>query len=394
MSEKLPNLLTDEWIEDAIARADKLYPRGKRALARLIARSSRHAIGYLEQCPALIVFASWGYDAKGQKHRVMIANRVSIACKSGPKLRALIEEFGGCYPARKLRGSVIFSRHFKTIMDLRKLPPSVVAQAIPEKHGQQALWLDAIRELSIYRLPENRRDEIWEWAFKALSAAIVGVRVEGAARPEVHVSTIFDYFVRGNHPIVPAWTWQNALDASARWHAELARRTNEEKFLKQHGIAFDEKVDYGRLPERVEIMCYEFLALRSAEELYEEGRAMKHCVGSYAPDVIRGTSRIYSIRQHGCRIATMEIVPTRIKVTVPIDLERVPGDFEKVGKRTRETVPLHKLIQIKSVCNSPPPQSAAAAVELFLDRINFRYGERDPNAIMTPHRPLRRMGNV
>lgn len=393
MNEKLPNLLTDEWIEDAIARADKLYPRGKRALARLIARSSRHAIDYLEQCPALIVFASWGYSATEQKHRFMIANRVAIACKSGPKLRALIEEFGGSYPARKLRGSVMFSRHFKTIMDLRKLPPSIVAQAIPEKHGQQALWLDAIGGLSTYigRLPVSRRAEVWEWSFKALSAAIVGVRVEGAARPEVHVSTIFDYFVRGQHPVVPAWTWQNAIDASARWHAELAHRTNAEKFLKEHGIAFDEKVDYGRLPERVEIKGYEFLALRSGAELYEEGRAMKHCVGSYAPDVIRGTSRIYSIRQHGCRIATMEIVPTRLRVPVPQDFDEMlstkPTDQVK-------TAHLYKLVQIKSVCNSPPPKSAAEAVELFLDEINFRYGKRDPNSIMTPRRPLRRMGNV
>lgn len=391
---KLPNLLKDEWLEGATARVEKLYPKGQHRIARMLVRTNARAIDYLEQCPALLVYLAWGRDPKKFRDYLPIVSRFSLAIKRGPKLKELIEEFHGCYPARKIKGGVVYWRHFKAIMELRRLPPSVVAQAIPDTKSGQAKFLEAFEEIEARssRLPANRRELVFLWAVKTISAEII----KGDERASRQIVTVFDMISRGRIDPNPSWTWPAAVAAAERWHDALAKQTEAERFVKANGFTMEQKADYEHLPLTAEIKGYEFIALRSAEELFEEGRAMKHCVGSYARDVIKGTSRIYSIRQHGCRIATMELVPTRHRVAIPTEGEvHFPLNSGPIqATETRRSVPVYKLEQIQAICNSPPPPSARPAVEEFLEQINFRYGTRDPNSIMTPRRPLRRMGNV
>jgi len=52
---------------------------------------------------------------------------------------------------------------------------------------------------------------------------------------------------------------------------------------------------------------YEFIALETATDLTEEGRAMGHCVADYAERAAVGFSRLFSIRKGEQRFATMEI---------------------------------------------------------------------------------------
>jgi hypothetical protein len=54
---------------------------------------------------------------------------------------------------------------------------------------------------------------------------------------------------------------------------------------------------------------WSFVELTSGEELFEEGRAMHHCVASYAGRCVSGYSAIVSVRSEDSRCITVEINP-------------------------------------------------------------------------------------
>ena len=53
---------------------------------------------------------------------------------------------------------------------------------------------------------------------------------------------------------------------------------------------------------------YEIVPIANGADLYREGAAMRHCVGSYGSLVTRGDCYIYSVREDGKRVATAEII--------------------------------------------------------------------------------------
>jgi hypothetical protein len=127
------------------------------------------------------------------------------------------------------------------------------------------------------------------------------------------------------------------------WHQVLARRSNEEKFLHQHGFSFEQQVDYAPLPESADMHGFRFTALRSGKDLWMEGAAMRHCVSTYVREVMTGKTRIYSITLDDRRIATMELQPN--------------------GRRWH-------IVQIKGPCNAVPLIGARQAATLFVQGIN------------------------
>lgn len=52
---------------------------------------------------------------------------------------------------------------------------------------------------------------------------------------------------------------------------------------------------------------YDFLPLRTADEIEDEARAMQNCLRTYGDSIAQGGSRIWTIRKDGARVATMEI---------------------------------------------------------------------------------------
>ena len=52
----------------------------------------------------------------------------------------------------------------------------------------------------------------------------------------------------------------------------------------------------------------EIIPIDNSADLYREGAAMHHCVGTYSTDVRHGRCYIYSIRRNGERLATAAIV--------------------------------------------------------------------------------------
>ncbi|NJM34458.1 MAG: hypothetical protein HC850_06815 [Rhodomicrobium sp.] len=56
---------------------------------------------------------------------------------------------------------------------------------------------------------------------------------------------------------------------------------------------------------------FQFVPLRTADGLLEEGRAMNHCVAAYADKLSVGACLIYSVRRAKRRVATMEVMRER-----------------------------------------------------------------------------------
>jgi hypothetical protein len=79
--------------------------------------------------------------------------------------------------------------------------------------------------------------------------------------------------------------------------------------------------------------------IRSVRDLYEEGRAMKHCVASYASDCASGRSSIWSMRvvagpeARPQRVMTIEVNPKTRRVTEARGkCNQVPGRSGKCGR--------------------------------------------------------------
>jgi hypothetical protein len=52
---------------------------------------------------------------------------------------------------------------------------------------------------------------------------------------------------------------------------------------------------------------YEFVPLRSADDIAEEAAAMQNCLRTYGPDLAHNRSRLWSVRMNGRRVATLRV---------------------------------------------------------------------------------------
>lgn len=59
--------------------------------------------------------------------------------------------------------------------------------------------------------------------------------------------------------------------------------------------------------EQCEVDGYTFIPLRTTADLLEEATAMRNCVGGYATNLASNRSRLWSVRRHGLREATLEL---------------------------------------------------------------------------------------
>lgn len=85
---------------------------------------------------------------------------------------------------------------------------------------------------------------------------------------------------------------------------------------------------------------WDFVELTNGKQLYEEGRIMRHCVGTYAGRCASGTSAIFSLKKNGNRVITIEISPKfRILVQCLGKGNRRPSEEEsKVTKQWLSSV--------------------------------------------------------
>jgi len=326
------------WIPPACEAAVGLFSDSKLHLpATLLAALNPFAIDYIKQAPALVVAAAWDARLIYRKERLRVAHRFIAACGHGPRLNELMKAYGLAPPLRALSGRALRHDHWGVLKALASIPATALAQSIPKSPDEQRKWLDAIARWRMYMWQRTRNVELFlPWATANL----------GDGRFGRSLTDVADF--AGNNPAAfnTRWTFAQARAASTRWHAEILRRP--------FGIAataadWQAKIDYAPLPMQLEVAGFTFHALQTREDIFVEGERMHHCVRTYADRVARGLSRLYSVRQGGVRLATLELWPAE-----------PPGS----------SVPRYALVQLKGPCNVRPPAAVATAVAAFLDKAN------------------------
>ena len=124
--------------------------------------------------------------------------------------------------------------------------------------------------------------------------------------------------------------------------------------VERTGVPLDTVIDYTPLPLLWEYGGLSFVALQTGKALRAEGAAMHHCVASYWQNVVNGKSRIYSIRENGSRVATLELTSRLTQHKGP----------KGIGQHSR-----YQVSQLVGARNSRPAPEVAKAVGTFVEEI-------------------------
>ncbi len=289
--------------------------------------------------------------------------------QNGAKLRDLMQTCGLAFALRQLDGRALHGDQLPVLIALSHLNPSTIAQAIPRVPADQEQWLYSLRGWHNAMLRFNTPQLHLDWAsrrFNPLHCEKV-IADPGAL---AHASNVADFVGANPTQFNPSWTLRRALDAMNDWHERMAHANHDEKFFLQNGLQWEEIIDYGLLPVERVVHPYAFRALQSGKALYEDGKEMHHCVGSYSQDVISGRSRIYSM----VHVETLKRVAT---------LELYNNQVNSHGLVT-EQWPLHPWVlrQIKGPCNAAVSNSCHRTAAEFLAIVNRLTGCKTETEIM------------
>lgn len=309
------------WQREALHRLSALIQLDTRHPAPLAAAVRRHpaVIEYFGQAPVLMTACNVppALDAMASGRRLAV---VLAAADLSLPLRRL------CAPAIAAPFSLRLARELST------LHPSALAQAIPHAVGQQVTFVLACRAIFDAKVPHLDGNRFRAWAVQR--AAPLG---------REYTQAVLDFVTRGRGVIDWRWDAGEAQGAIDRWHRDLGRRTDRERFRSNHGVDFEHEVETPGFPAEVTVADYRFVALRSGATLQREGRMLHHCVATYAGDVIRGRSRIYAIRDlSGRPLATAEY-------------RQAPNGWV--------------VAQVCGPCNERPPDAVRAAVDFVLTQL-------------------------
>jgi len=323
-----PTLGDAPWQRVAVQDAMELYDNlDLRMAAAVIARSHPYGYQTLGQAPVLALVLDHAGLKPERQYKHPLLRQI------GARLKDVLASLKLAPQLRSIHGKALRPGQLPLLQDLSKLPPSVLAQALPADTATQVEWLSALGAWR--RHMESRgvlRSLLLDWAATTLSRSGSFQQWREVADLALHLRERFNR----------AWTWESAYKAAEAWHRELAKNSQAEAFFRNHGQDYEAEINLGALPAELQIDGLDFVALRSGLALHEDGRAMHHCVASYAGAVIKGKSRIFSIRRDGKRIATLELV------------RRKKWQIE----------------QVKGPCNRAPDPAVAFAATRFLGACN------------------------
>jgi hypothetical protein len=328
----------------AFKRVDEMFPtnRGLRPVFLLMADAHRYAIDYIEQAPVIVLAVTRGRAHVSRSERAFVQEQLGSMCESGAQLRDVMRAFGLPLPLRLLDARVLTARRATVIRRLALMNPSTLAQIIPATQQKQNAWLQALDKWCDGMAARSERNRnrclFFEWAAASYPGVTYG-EADGARHMADFVSARADTFN-------PRWTLGRARAEEQKWHAELARV----EMAERTGVALDTAIDYTPLPLLWEHGGLSFVALQTGKALRAEGAAMRHCVGTYWPNIASGRSRIYSILENGKRVATLELS------------NRLTG--------YRWGTSRYQVRQLVGARNSRPAPEVARAVGTFVDKIS------------------------
>ncbi|WP_438278339.1 PcfJ domain-containing protein [Nitrobacter sp.] len=350
-------LLNEPWVQASVRQVEDMFPVKPLAIAALMMVAVEpFAIDYLRQAPVLVVAAAQGMECFRPMEREFVLRNWQTIVHDRPKLRDLLKYYGLVRPLRALKGEAFRAgpAEYQVIQNLCDVPPSPLAQAIPTSIRHQHIWLRALGEWSetMCRREQSAR-ALFDWAVRAMgNHAEAGDTLDQASAVADYAAIHIDTFNR-------RWSYQRAFRAALEWHEELARASSEKAYFLTHKMGWDEVIDYGDLPGSTTIEGYEMVALQTGAALHAEGADMHHCVASYAGNVIRGFSRIFSVRKDGRRVATFEISKSGFLLA--------SGEFLQLPSSKG---PLYKLVQLKGPYNAEVPQEVEQAIGGFISGLN------------------------
>lgn len=276
--------------------ADEALQRAATVLAVL----HPFVLDYIRQAPVLVVAAAGetAFDVRKRADRVALAKR--FIAKAGPlrRLPAVLKAYGVSPPLKKLHGELLSPHHARLLPALALQPDVVLAQVVPTDRDPQREWLYWARH-TIDRLQGARRRPSPElaWCLAHLNTA---------ERRENTVELI-DWMTNMTGTFNPKVRYDEAHAASLKWHEDQAARLARHRFAPDGSTL--RVVDYQPLPAQWSGDGLTFKAITTYAALDEESARMHHCVRTYWPRMLDGTSRIYSVRRQGARIATLELGP-------------------------------------------------------------------------------------
>jgi hypothetical protein len=360
------------WVVPAAAAITEMFKSNNRTaeeeadvLNTAVLMAVSHPYGYdtIKSAPILVLAFRHFRGAnpkttKGRQH--MVACWVAFM-REKLKLRELMSRLDAPYGLRILHPKALCSRHMRTYSDIgAHLSPSEIAQVVPPTAEEQRGWVDTIkgfvqRTAARDRVVTGPRAKLhFKWAMKNLG--LVGESVAG---------DLADFIFTHRETFNEEWTLKRVLHEQQRWHDRLAKQQDAGAFEREHGIPFDKsliKDDGAPLTFRVRLDWagedYTFHRICSAMELYAEGRAMHHCVGTYTRSMVDGTSAFYSMRDNkGDRKATIQYTRgdrRRFQVFDPGAWTGLPApDFSSPISMTmtEKTVYEWRVGQAKMLCN-------------------------------------------
>lgn len=374
------NIIKDEhWVADSAAKAVALFQsKSLHQCAMILASLHPFAYDYLAQAPVIVLAISRGTNLSKGSERKRVSREWVSRFEAGGKLRVVMEAAQVAYAFRKLHPSILEADQWETIELLSKLvDASTLSQIIPAREDQK----DWLRNLRVWHTQMGRRFQNrelrLEWAarqFNPDNMRRLNIDVREALE---QAGNLADFAGQAGQvrEFNTRWNLAQALVAQRAWHEELARARNDQRFYMQHGHGWEEQVDYTPLPIQWAHQEYLFTALRSGKELYQEGRDMHHCVGSYSDAVLKGRSRIYHVhdREADRRICTVEFdfhKGTRSMFMADdadvqlATISHYPIDGEKY-------LQMWHMVQAKGIHNAPPHKETMKVIKLFEERINY-----------------------
>lgn len=303
-----------------LTRARKLFPnQGMHRSAEFIASLHPNAIDYLEQAPALA--CAFGVKHNTKADRLYVALRCGGPIQRGERLKNVMASVGLPYQLRKLHGSAITPYTSTFIRETAAIPPSTLAQCIPDKSGDQRKWLKAIRDW-------RSRAHMRTWMSPKVGFVWLATNAKHFEVGEA--GHIVDYLAHNNPADFERWSLARMRNEVDLWHDRLNIET---AFKDVHGLTPDTIVDFSDWPDHDELDGYEFFKLSTPRMIMDEGRKMRHCVASYMNEVISGKTHLFSMRQEMRRIATVQIVGKRVVQIAAFANKASPRAAEKAADK-------------------------------------------------------------
>lgn len=335
---------------DFIRRCEEVSARFKSAqlgdFALRLAKVHPYAADYIEQAPVLVlachVLRRNRPESQGTARRAPPtqrdprSDRIEARTKDilawwrdrvdrGMKLGALMRSFKIAPEFRVLKHAALKPGNMWpiTIMSKQMTGPEI-APIIPKTSAAQRIWLKCVADWYGHMLRRNTR-------------ALTG-HPPGLDHPTCLTTWAANAFGRGPHPRTgstvaveladfalvfsnrtppdpdhrfdPRWTLIQAAEACGRWHNRdgAGDEMNDLGFVRQYNVQPDWPAPCAGFPDVIPIGGgWSAVLLRTGRDLYREHVALSHCVDSYFGNVKHGDSTIYSIRENGMSVATLEL---------------------------------------------------------------------------------------